>query len=299
MKKNSHHKSGYVAFVGRPNVGKSTLVNALLEFKLSIVTRKPQTTRHRILGILSENNYQAILLDTPGLIEPHYKLQETMIKAVSGAIADADILILILDATREIVEQELETCHRLVSSGKPVLLVVNKIDLVNKNALLPLINQFRDEARIKHILPISALKGEGLDDVKANIINLLPPGPPFYPQDQITEHPERFFVAEIIREQIFRKFKEEIPYATTVVIDEFKEREKGKDFINARIVVERSSQKGILIGKGGSALKELGGLARKEIEDFLGRAVFLELWVTVREKWRSKDIFLKEFGYKQ
>jgi GTP-binding protein Era len=279
-------------------VGKSTLVNALLDFKLSIVTNKPQTTRHRILGILNEDNSQAIFLDTPGLIEAHYKLQEAMINAVTAAINDADVLLLMLDATKSVIDQEFATCKRLLDTKKQVLVAINKCDAVAKNSILPIIDELHRKMSISTILPISALTGDGLPELKNEIVALLPTGPPFYPTDQVTEHPERFFVAEIIREQIFRKYGEEIPYATTVIIETFKERAQGKDYINAKIIVERKSQKAILIGKGGKALKEIGKLARDEIETFLGRKIYLELWVAVREKWRSKDLYLKEFGYK-
>ncbi len=297
--KTAQFRSGYVTIVGRPNVGKSTLVNALLDFKLSIVTAKPQTTRHRILGILTEDDTQAIFLDTPGLIEPHSLLQETMINAVNTAIHDADVLLLLLDATRDAIEHEFSTGKRLVDTGKPLLVAINKSDAVVKNSMLPLINELNKKLALTTILPISALTGQGLDELKKVIKNALPEGPPFYPSDQISEHPERFFVSEIIREHIFRKYGKEIPYATTVLITTFKERAGGKDFIAAKIIVERKSQKAILIGKGGRALKELGQLAREDIETFLGRKVYLELWVAVREKWRSKELYLKEYGYKK
>ena len=298
MKKNLQFKSGYVAIVGRPNVGKSTLVNSLLDFKLSIVTPKPQTTRHRILGILSENMYQAIFLDTPGLIEPKYKLQEVMAQTVTKAVNDADVVLFMIDATKDLIDPEKATINRLKASTTSIILVINKVDNVKKCEILPLIDELHKNSDTNTILPISALTGEGLEELKKVIFDLLPTGQPLYPLDQITEHPEKFFVAEIIREKIFQKYGDEIPYATTVLIDEFKERKGRKDYINARIIVERKSQKAILIGKGGKALKEIGQLARNEIEALLCRTVFLELWVAVREKWRSKDLFLKEFGYK-
>ncbi len=289
---------GYVALVGKPNVGKSTLANALLRFKLPIVTPKPQTTRHRVLGILSEPGCQVILLDTPGLIQPRYALQAAMMRAAERAIAEADVVVCLLDASAPVQEDDLDTIANLRARNKIVLIALNKIDLVPKASLLPVIAQLAQQFPEAEIIPISALQHHGLDELKQAILQRLPEGVPLYPEDQVTEHPERFFVAEIIREKIFERYGEEIPYATAVGIDEFKERPEGKDFISARIVVERPSQKAILIGKGGQALKALGKAARLEIEQFLGRPVFLKLWVAVREKWRSDDTLLREYGYK-
>jgi len=286
-----------VALVGKPNVGKSTLVNALLQFKLSIVTPKPQTTRHRILGILSEPGCQVIFLDTPGLIQPRYALQQAMMRAAERAMSEADVIVGLLDVSIPLEEDDFQTVQQLLARKKPLLLALNKIDLVNKANLLPIIDQLARRFGEIEIIPISALQRDGLDELKAAIVQSLPLGLPLYPEDQISEHPERFFVAEIIREKVFARYGEEIPYATTVHIDEFKERPGAKDFISARIVVERPSQKAILIGKGGQALKEVGKAARAEIEQFLGRPVFLKLWVAVREKWRSDETLLREYGY--
>jgi len=286
-----------VALAGKPNVGKSTLVNALLQFKLSIVTPKPQTTRHRILGILSEPGCQVIFLDTPGLIQPRYALQQAMMRAAERAMSEADVIVGLLDVSIPLEEDDFQTVQQLLARKKPLLLALNKIDLVNKANLLPIIDQLARRFGEIEIIPISALQRDGLDELKAAIVQRLPLGLPLYPEDQISEHPERFFVAEIIREKVFARYGEEIPYATTVHIDEFKERPGAKDFISARIVVERPSQKAILIGKGGQALKEVGKAARAEIEQFLGRPVFLKLWVAVREKWRSDETLLREYGY--
>ncbi|MDZ7391940.1 MAG: GTPase Era [candidate division KSB1 bacterium] len=289
---------GYVALVGKPNVGKSTLVNALLRFKLSIVTPKPQTTRHRILGILSEPGCQIILLDTPGLIQPRYALQAAMVRAAERAMAEADVIVCLLDVSTPLREEDLEMIKQVRAGNKSVLIALNKIDLVAKATLLPLIAQLAEQFPDVEIVPISALTHDGLEDLKSAIVQRLPEGVPLYPEDQLTEHPERFFVAELIREKIFERYGEEIPYATTVQIEEFKERAEGKDFISARIIVERPSQKAILIGKGGQALKELGKAARLAIEQFLGRQVFLKLWVAAREKWRSDETLLREYGYR-
>ncbi len=292
-------KTGYVAIVGRPNVGKSTLVNKLLSFRLSIITPKPQTTRHRILGIKSGENYQIIFWDTPGLIDPVYKLQSVMVKAAQTAIAEADVNLFLIEAAAKLepAAKDVDILNHLILAAKPIILAINKVDLLEKRLLLPLIDAYQKLHNFADIVPISALQGENLGALEEVIVRLIPTGPAFYPQDSLTEHPERFFVSEIIREKILLSYGDEVPYSTAVVIDEFREQKGRKDLIKARIVVEKSSQKAIIIGKGGSALKKVGQLARQEIEEFLGRPVFLELWVAVREKWRQKDAFLKEFGY--
>lgn len=291
-------KAGYVALIGRPNVGKSTLMNALLGQKLSIVTPKPQTTRHRVLGILSGKEYQIIFLDTPGLLIPRYKLQETMVKAARGAIEEADVLLFMIEPEDKISEANRSILSDLLQAKKPTILTINKIDLFEKDKLLPIIERYSKNFSLTAIIPISALKADGLDKLKQLLIDNLPVGFPFYPPHTITDQPERFFVAEIIREKIFQKYGEEIPYSTTVTIEEFKERDQGKDYIRAVIYVERDSQKGIIIGKQGVALKRVGQIAREEIELFLGRAVYLELYVKVKEKWRQREGVLRELGYK-
>jgi GTP-binding protein Era len=291
-------KAGYVALIGRPNVGKSTLMNALLGQKLSIVTAKPQTTRHRVLGILSGNEYQVIFLDTPGLLIPRYKLQETMVKAARNAIEEADVLLFMIEPEEKISQANRSILTELTQTKKPVILTINKIDLIEKDKLLPIIENYSKSFDLASIIPISAIKADGLDKLKQLIIDNLSDGFPFYPPETITDQPERFFVAEIIREKIFQKYGEEIPYSTTVTIEEFKEREQGKDYVRAVIYVERDSQKGIIIGKQGAALKRVGQIARQDIELFLGRSVYLELFVKVKEKWRQNEGILKELGYK-
>jgi len=290
-------KVGYIALIGKPNVGKSTLMNALLGLKLSIVTPKPQTTRHRILGILSEEKTQMIFLDTPGLLKPRYKLQDKMLNAARRAMEESDVLLILVEPLEKIPDEIISIFSSIKGSQKPVILVINKIDTIEKKKLLPIIDNYAAQFNFTKIFPISALKQEGLNELKSSLKENLPMGFPFYPDDMITEHPERFFVSEIIREKIFQNYGEEIPYSTTVLIEEFKEREGRKDFIRANIIVEKDSQKGILIGKKGAALKKVGSASRYQIEQFLGRKVYLELFVKVREKWRKKDAFLKEFGY--
>lgn len=286
-------RSGYVALIGMPNVGKSTLLNALMKQKLSIVTAKPQTTRRRVLGILSADDYQAILLDTPGVIEPRYRLQELMMKDVTTSAADADVMVFMADATKETVdEMSLEYV-----GDRPAILALNKIDRVKKENVLPLVEAYVEKHEFDEVIPISALKNYQLDILLETIVERLPMGHPFYPREMISEQPERFFVAEIIREKIFELYRQEIPYSTQVNVVSFEEREGEKDFIDAEIMVERDSQKGILIGKGGKALKKVGSLARKDIEAFVDSGVFLQLHVKVRSDWREKDSFLRSFGY--
>ena len=287
-------RAGYVTIIGKPNVGKSTLLNRLLGTKISAVTPKPQTTRNRILGILTEGENQACFIDTPGIITPEYELQKNMVGQIKSAIADADVLILMIDPWFK--EDRAYWQFTELAENTPLIIVINKVDLVSKNDLLPLIDQLKSR-KANDIIPISALNGDGLDRLKRTIFEILPEEEFFYPEDDISDAPERFFVADLIREKIFETFKKEVPYATCVLIDDFKERDKGKDYIRAVIYVERDSQKAILIGRKGTALKKVGEEARREIENFLGRTVYLELWVKVKEKWRKNKKFLKELGY--
>ena len=288
------HRSGYVTLMGKPNVGKSTLLNALLGRKLSIVTPKAQTTRHRVLGIYSDETMQIIFLDTPGIIKPRYKLQEAMMHAVSGAVADADLLVFMADARQHAPD----TLSLEQAGGRPALLAVNKIDLIRQEDARPLVEQYLALRAFEAVIPISALNGFNLDALMTEIQARLPLGPPFYPKDMISEHPERFFVAEIIREKVFEQYKQEIPYSAAVNVANYEARPDGKDLIEAEIVVERETQKGILIGKGGRALKRVGTAAREDIETFLGKPVFLKLFVKVRSDWRNRDVFLRSYGYR-
>ena len=290
-------KVGYVAIVGQPNVGKSTLLNNLLDFKVAAVTRKPQTTRHQIRGILNGEDHQIIFFDTPGLLEPKYKLQEAMRQASFRSLKDADLVLFMVAAAKEPDAFDTKLLNQIHDFNSSIILLLNKMDLISKNQVLPVMEYYSKLGTLKSIMPISALKKDGLDSLKEEILSALPTGQPFYDDDQIMDHPERFGVSELILEKIFQRYGEEIPYATTVQIDEFKERKDGKDFIRAIIYVEKASQKGILIGKKGAALKDVGRIARQEIEHLLDRKVFLELWVKVKEKWRQDEKMLKEFGY--
>lgn len=287
-------KAGYITIIGEPNVGKSTLLNRLLQVKLSIVSSKPQTTRNRLLGILTQNVHQCYFLDTPGMLEPHCELQSKMVQQITRALEDADIVLWLVDPwfAPDHVAQEF-TRH---FNSKPTVCAINKIDLAPKIGLLALIDQLK-KYPLKEIVPISARTGDGVDRLKKILFSLLPEGPFLYPAEDMSDSPERFFAAEIIREKVFERFRKEIPYATAVRVNEFKERQHGKDYIKAVIYVERRSQKAIIIGKNGKALKRVGESARREIERFLGRPVYLELWVKVKEGWRKNKKFLKEIGY--
>lgn len=297
----TNHRTGYAAILGLPNSGKSTLLNALLGQKLSIITAKPQTTRKRILGILSEEDYQIIFLDTPGILSPSYLLQEKMMEDVKTSLDDADVILLVIDVAEdplgEILLNQEFISESVLKSSKPKLLVINKVDLSNQEKVSELLKHFEKRKSFEEIIPISAALNFNIQRVKEEIVRFLPEGPKLFPDDQVTDANERFFVSEIIREKILEHYRDEIPYSSEVLIIEFKEREEGKNFISAEIVVERDSQKAIIIGKGGTAIKKLGQAARESIEEFLQKDVFLELRVKVRRKWRSDENMLKSFGY--
>lgn len=293
-----HFKSGYVAIVGKPNVGKSTLINDFIGCKLSIVTPKPQTTRKKIMGVLTREDYQIVFFDTPGIMEPKYELQHCMVKAAYDAIENADVLLLMAEPFEPPTSMDKEILEKLSRLNIPVILAINKVDLVEKDSLIPIISTYSTQFKFAEIVPISALKGMNLDLILTLIVKYLPEGEPFYPEDYMTDYNERFLASEIIREKVFELYGEEIPYSTTVEIEEFKEREAGKDFIKAIIYVERDSQKGIIIGKDGKAIKRTGLIAREEIEKQIGRKIYLELRVKVMEKWRKDKSKLYKLGYK-
>ena len=291
------HKAGFVNIIGNPNVGKSTLMNAFVGEKLSIITSKAQTTRHRILGIVNGENFQVVLSDTPGIIKPAYELQASMMDFVKSAFEDADVLVYMV----EIGEKELkdEAFFKKITNSKiPVLLLINKIDTSNQEQLEEQVKLWADKVPNALLYPISALEGFNVKEVFEKIIELLPESPAFYPKDQLTDKPERFFVNETIREKILLNYKKEIPYAVEVDTEEFFEEE---NIIRMRsvIMVERDTQKGIIIGHKGSALKKVGVEARKDLEKFFGKQVHLELYVKVNKNWRSDQRQLKRFGYNQ
>jgi GTP-binding protein Era len=293
-------KAGYAAILGLPNVGKSTLLNALLSQKISIVNEKPQTTRKRILGILSEENYQIIFLDTPGILKPSYLLQEKMMDDVNRSIKDADIFLLMIDAFDDPEGQKLFSIpevKKVLESGVPVILVLNKVDLIKQEIVSAMLSKFEEQGKFKSVIPLAANVNYNIQKVLVEIVDLLPENPKFYPDDIVADENERFFVSEIIREKVLELYREEIPYSVEVLVNEFKERQANKDYIEAEIVVEKDSQKGIIIGKQGAAIKKLGEVSRKEIEGFLQHEVYLELRVKVRKNWRTDEKMLRAFGY--
>jgi len=294
-------KAGYAAILGLPNVGKSTLLNALLAQKISIVNEKPQTTRKRILGILSEENYQIIFLDTPGILKPAYLLQEKMMEDVNRSIHDADIFVLMIDVCDDPEGDKLLSLpevRKILDSGVPVILALNKVDKIQQEVVTVMLTKFEGKGNFKSIIPLAASVNYNVQKVLVEIVDLLPENPKFYPEDIVADENERFFVSEIIREKILALYREEIPYSVEVLINDFKERDSSnKDYIDAEIVVEKDSQKGIIIGKQGAAIKQLGAESRKAVEEFLGREVYLELRVKVRKNWRSDEKMLRSFGY--
>lgn len=297
----SEIKSGYAAIVGLPNVGKSTLLNAMLGQKISITSNKPQTTRKRILGILNEENYQIIFLDTPGILKPGYLLQEKMMKFVELSFHDADILIIIIDVSdadngKHTLENELINQY-LVKKKKPAILVLNKVDLSSEGKIKQLIKQYEGLNLFEQIIPVSATLSFNIQKLTEAVLEFIPVHPKYFPEDIIADENERFFVSEIIREKILELFQEEIPYSCEVRVVDYKERDETKDFIEAEIIVERDTQRAIILGKGGAAIKRLGLSARKEIEQFVQKEVYLDLRVKVKKKWRSDDQSLKQFGY--
>lgn len=294
-------KSGYSAIVGLPNVGKSTLLNAMLGQKISITSSKPQTTRKRILGILNEENYQIIFLDTPGILKPGYLLQEKMMKFVELSFHDADVLIIMIDISdadngKHTLENELINQY-LVKKKKPAILVLNKVDLSSEEKVKELIKQYGGLNLFERIIPVSATLSFNIQKLTKSVLEFMPVHPKYFPEDIVADENERFFVSEIIREKILELFQEEIPYSCEVRVVDYKERDETKDFIEAEIIVERDTQRAIILGKGGAAIKRLGLSARKEIEEFVQKEVYLDLRVKVKKKWRSDDQSLKQFGY--
>jgi GTPase len=294
-------KAGYCAIVGIPNAGKSTLLNALLGTKLSIISHKPQTTRKRVLGIYSSAESQIIFLDTPGIMpHPSTLHHKALLEEVRTSFNDADVILALAEANLKVDRALPKEWAKYVelAGGKPIILGLSKIDLIkDKKDLLPILAPYNSMPEFKEIIPFSSTKKQNTDRLLSLITSYLPEGKPFYDADQLSDQNERFFVAELIRESIFHKFRDEIPYSTEVIIEDFAEREAGKWFISAEILVERDSQKGIIIGDKGAALKAVGASARREIEHFLGHSVFLELRVKTREDWRNDKRTLKSLGY--
>jgi GTP-binding protein Era len=292
----NNHKSGFVNIVGNPNVGKSTLMNDLVGERVSIITSKAQTTRHRIMGIVNTDEYQIVFSDTPGVLSPKYKLQESMLQFSEEALTDADILLYVTDVIED-PEKNAAFLAKVAKEKVPVLLVINKIDLLKNNAdLEAIIAKWRDRLPNAEIFPTSAKEHFNVNNLMSHIVELLPEGEPYFGKDALTDKPARFFVTEIIREKILLNYDKEVPYSTEVIVEQFKEDDKSIH-IMAVIYVERDSQKGILIGKGGASLKRVGIDARKDIETFFAKRVFLELFVKVEPNWRNRENKLRVFGY--
>lgn len=290
------HKAGFVNIIGNPNVGKSTLMNALVGERISIITSKSQTTRHRIMGIVNGEDFQIVYSDTPGVLKPNYRLQESMLEASESALTDADVLLYVTD-TVETYNKNPEFLEKAKKSGIPTFLIINKIDLLpDQKTLEDLVEKWKEVLPEARIVPICAKEKFGIENLLIQIKELLPENPPYFDKDALTDRPARFFVTEIIREKILEIYDKEIPYSAEVVVERFKE-ENNIIHINAIIYVERESQKGIIIGRGGSMLKKTGMAARAEIETFFEKKVFLELFVKVEREWRSRDRQLKNFGY--
>ena len=289
------HKSGFVNIVGNPNVGKSTLMNRLVGERLSIITSKAQTTRHRIMGIVNTEDMQIVYSDTPGVLRPNYKLQESMLNFSESALGDADVLLYVTDVV-ETVDKNSDFLRMVERMECPVLLLINKIDQTNQEALEKLVDVWKELLPKAEIIPISALSNFNVDYVKRRVEELMPESPPYFEKDALTDKPARFFVTEIIREKILLYYQKEVPYSVEVVVESFKESEK-MIHIKALIIVERDSQKGIIIGHQGQALKKVGAMARKDIERFFDKKVFLEMFVKVEKDWRNRDNLLRNFGY--
>lgn len=290
------HKSGFVNIVGNPNVGKSTLMNRLVGERISIITSKAQTTRHRIMGIVNTDDMQIVYSDTPGVLRPNYKLQESMLNFSESALDDADVLIYVTDVIETIDKNE-EFLQQVKKEKCPILLLINKIDQTDQTKLEALVQEWSGIIPQAEIIPIAALSNFNVNYVKQRVEELMPESPPYFEKDALTDKPARFFVTEIIREKILLYYQKEIPYAVEVVVEMFKE-EDDLIHIKALIICERDSQKGIIIGHGGQALKKVGAMARKDIERFFGKKVFLEMFVKVEKDWRNRDKMLRAFGYR-
>lgn len=291
-----NYKSGFVAVIGRPNVGKSTLINKIIGQKIAITSDKPQTTRSRIQCILTQDDAQIIFLDTPGIHKPKFKLGEYMLKAAEGTLQEVDAIFFVIDATEKFGGGEKYILERLSKTPKPVILVVNKVDLIEREKILPIIAEYSTRRNFAAVVPISAAEGTNVNALIDEAKKFLPEGVQYYPADMVTDQPERLIVAELIREKILHATQDEVPHSIAVDLDEFTERDNGTIFIRATIYVERDSQKKIVIGKGGSMLKNVGKAARPEIEMLLGANVFLDLWVKVKRDWRNSIGALNQFG---
>lgn len=299
MNKESY-KSGFVSIIGRPNVGKSTFLNRVIGQKIAIMSDKPQTTRNKIQGVFTEDDAQIVFIDTPGIHKPKHKLGDFMVKVAQESIKDVDATLFMVNANEGFGRGDEFIIEKLQGSRSPVILVINKIDTIHPDQLFDLINKYKDLFHFAEIVPISALQGNNVDRLLQVIKTYLPEGPQYYPANQVTDHPERFIISELIREKVLHLTREEVPHSIAVIIEQIERRPEGNAiYVNATIVVERSSQKGIIIGKQGGMLKEVGKRARLDIENLLDTKVFLELWVKVQKDWRNRMSQLRDLGFRE
>lgn len=301
MQQEKQFKSGFISIIGRPNVGKSTFLNRVIGQKIAIMSDKPQTTRNKIQGVLTRESSQMVFIDTPGIHKPKHKLGEFMMKVSKNTLREVDLIMFMVNAEEKIGKGDEFILEMLQETKTPIFLVINKIDKIHPDELLTIIDSYKNRLDFAEIVPISALQGNNVDNLLATIEKYLPEGPQYYPADQVTDHPERFIISELIREKVLHLTREEIPHSVAVVIDKIRRDEENENLIHvhATIMVERDSQKGIIIGKRGSLLKEVGTQARKDIEMLLGSKVYLELWVKVQKDWRNKATHLRDFGYRE
>lgn len=298
MMANEQFKSGFVALIGRPNVGKSTLLNQVLGQKVAIMSDVPQTTRNKIQGIYTSKNAQIVFIDTPGVHKPQTKLGDFMERSTMSTLGDVDAILFLVSATEKRGPGDDFIIQRLAKTKKPIILVVNKIDAVHPNELPDIVDQYKGALPFKEVIPVSALNGNNVDHLMDQLTSLLQPGPQYYPSDQVSDHPERFVISEMIREKIFQLTRQEVPHSVAVDVTSIKRENENSIHISANIIVERPGQKGIIIGKKGSMLKQIGTLARKDIEALLGDRVYLQLWVKVVKDWRDNKGLLREYGYR-
>ncbi len=296
----SGYKSGFISIIGRPNVGKSTFLNRVIGQKIAIMSDKPQTTRNKVQGVLTTTDSQMIFIDTPGIHKPKHKLGDFMLKVAKNTLREVDVIMFMVNAEQKLGKGDEFILEMLAGNSTPVFLVINKIDQIHPDELLGIIESYKEHYEFAEIIPISALQGNNVESLLDTLRKYLPEGPQYYPADQVTDHPERFIISELIREKVLHLTREEIPHSIAVVIDKIRRDEENNDKIHvaATIMVERDSQKGIVIGKRGALLKEVGTRARKDIEMLLGSKVYLELWVKVQKDWRNKSTHLRDFGFR-
>ncbi|MFF2175375.1 GTPase Era [Lysinibacillus sp. NPDC058147] len=300
LENNNGYKSGFISIIGRPNVGKSTFLNRVIGQKIAIMSDKPQTTRNKVQGVLTTNDSQMIFIDTPGIHKPKHKLGDFMLKVSKNTLREVDVIMFMVNAEQKLGKGDEFILEMLAGNPTPVFLVINKIDQIHPDELIGIIESYKERYDFAEIVPISALQGNNVENLLSTLTKYLPEGPQYYPADQVTDHPERFIISELIREKVLHLTREEIPHSIAVVIDKIRRDEENEDKIRvaATIIVERDSQKGIVIGKRGALLKEVGIRARKDIEMLLGSKVYLELWVKVQKDWRNKSTHLRDFGFR-